>query len=314
MTTTPSGIYFIDSHDKSIYLFNGQLQNLSNQGGFASWAKNNISLTGNQWRPDFTTSDFVAYYDKLNQDVLWINNSTALAWSENLGAFTSFYSYEGTPFFCNLDDTGVWITNPYTTTDTPPVNVPCKLWKHQAGNYCNFFGQNRPYWMTLIGNPEPQMDKIFTNLEFRACVAGEGTTKVENSTTVFDKPFVPFDFLETWDEYQHGIAQIDIRSGHNLFKHHPDNTTGAGATLIRKFRIWRCDIPRDNVIMTSAQPSASTPTTYTKDVELGITRYSRRPMDRMRNPWLYLKLKKNVPQSGTLPRAEIHDVVMTYFE
>lgn len=292
ITTTPAGIYFMDSHDKSIYLFNGQLTNISNQGGFASWAKNNISLTGNQWRPDFSTSDFVAYYDKLNQDVLWINSETALAWSEKLGAFTSFYSYEGTPFFCNLDDTGVWITNPYTTTDTPPVNVPCKLWKHQAGDYCKFFNQNRPYWMTLVGNPEPQIDKIFTNLEFRATVDTDGTVSSGEFT-----PLLPFNSLETWNEYQHGLATLQNKSGHAATQH---NIADKTASLKRKFRIWRCDIPRDNVDVDAVT-----------EIPMGIFRKAKHPIDRMRNPWLYLKLTKNA--ENTMQRSEIHDLMMAYF-
>lgn len=314
MTTTPAGIYFTDSHDKSIYLFNGQLQNLSNLGGFASWAKNKIFLTGKQWNPNFDTSDFVTYYDKLNQDVLFINSETALAWSERLQAFTSFYSYESVPYFCNLDDTGIWVKKDADTL---------LLWKHQAGNYCSFFDldgvANKPYWMTLVGNPEPQMDKIFTNLEFRACVDGEGRgsgSGVSGDSSTFDEtfdytfhngggggtgkyvPYIPFDYLETWDEYQHGIAQINIRNGHDLSKHHANNFDGAGASLIRKFRIWRCDIPRSNAPLSM-------------DAGMNVFRKDIRPMDRMRNPWLYIKLMKNAYSNQ---RTEIHDIVMTYFD
>lgn len=314
MTTTPAGIYFMDSHDKSIYLFNGQLQNLSNLGGFASWTKNKIFLTGKQWNPNFDTSDFVTYYDKLNQDVLFINSETALAWSERLQAFTSFYSYESTPYFCNLDDTGIWVKKDADTL---------LLWKHQAGNYCSFFNldgvANKPYWMTLVGNPEPQMDKIFTNLEFRACVDGEGRgsgSGVSGDSSTFDEtfdytfhngggggtgkyvPYIPFDYLEVWDEYQHGIAQINIRNGHDLSKHHANNFDGAGASLIRKFRIWRCDIPRSNAPLSM-------------DAGMNVFRNDIRPMDRMRNPWLYIKLMKNAYSNQ---RTEIHDIVMTYFD
>ena len=53
---------------------------------------------------------------------------------------------------------------------------------------------------------------------------------------------------------------------------------------------------------------------YSTDADLGISRYIRRPMDRMRNPWLYMKLGKNAFEVGTHPRAEIHDVLMTYFD
>lgn len=326
MVTTPSGIYFMDSNDKSIYMFNGQLNNVSASGGFNAWCKNNIPASSIAWTPtDFNT--FKACYDRLNQDVLWVNKDTALAFSEKLGAFTSFYDYGNTPFLCNLDDTGIWIKAPYSYTDAQEqiVSVPCRLWKHQAGSYCQFFGTNKPYWMTLVGNPEPQMDKIFTNIEFRACVDGDGELNEETGKFT---PTLPFDSLETWDEYQHGIANLSIRNGHNAFKHH---TTDNNASLKRKFRIWRCDIPRDNVSIVTSQPILpENPTPeqqaaydadvirynqYLKDINMGISRYESHPNDRMRNPWLYLKLLKNIEidTDRFLPKAEIHDVVMTYF-
>ena len=313
VVSTPLGVYFMDSNNKGIYMFNGQLSNVTLTKGFSSWARQRIPSGDKLWNslspaygPD-GFSNFVSYYDKVNQDVLFIDKNEALAFSEKVMAFTSFYDYGGTPYFDNLDDTGIWIRNERTVPSgsSTPV-LTCTLHKHNAGLYCRFFEFNKPYSMTLIGNPEPQLDKIFTNLEFRACVDGEGTI----SSDVFT-PSLPFDFLETWDEYQHGTASLGIRNGHAASLHHLNNTTGEGASLKRDFRIWRCDIPRDNTPKTSEQMAGYN---YTLDTELGITRFSRRPMDRMRNPWLYLKLKKNAGSlANPLPRAEIHDMMMTYF-
>ena len=274
IANVPSGIYFMDSHGKNIYMFNGQLNNLSTIGGFNTWCKNNIPEVGSSWTPD-TFKDFVTYYDKKNQDILWINSEKALAYSEKLGAFTSFYDYGDTPYFSNFDDEGIWIRK------------DACLWQHQKGDYCKFFGTNKPYWMTLISNPEPQMDKIFTNLEFRAIVDGEGT---DEST-----PYLPFNTLETWNEYQHGITTLSNRNGHSAFIHH----SGSDSSLKRKFRIWRCDIPRDNAALAL-------------DEGLNIKRFKTHPIDRMRNPWLYLKLMKST--SGSNLRTEVHDIVMTYFD
>jgi hypothetical protein len=292
-STTPSGIYFMDSHNKSIYMFNGQLNNLSTAAGFNTWCKGNINLTKDGWNPE-GFGDFVGYYDKLNQDVLVINSSTALAYSEKIGAFTSFYDYGGASFFCNLDDTGLWIKD-YTEPGTTVTNS--KIWLHQGGEYCNFFGEQKPYGMLLVGNPEPLTDKIFTNLEFRACVDGEGETEESRY-----KPFLPFDYLETWNEYQHGVAELQWKNGDKLketMRHHLSDNT---AHLARKFRIWRCDIPRDNAETVNVFD-------YTFDDTFHNTRVGAR-IDRMRNPWLYIKLKKD---SDTDKRVEIHDMVMTYY-
>ena len=296
IAASPAGIYFIDSNDRSLFMFNGQLSNLSTAGGFNTWSKKNIT-TSSMWTPD-SFCNFVTYYDKQNQDVLFINRETALAFSEKMGAFTSFYDYGGSGYLCNIEDTSVWIKN----------DTANKLWIHQGGEYCNFFGEQKPYGMLLVGNPEPLTDKIFTNLEFRACVDGEGEFKIvdegtENEHKEFSgKFFLPFDYLETWNEYQHGVAKLQWKNGDKLketMRHHLlDNT----AHLARKFRIWRCDIPRDNAETVNVFD-------YTFDDTFHNTRVGVR-IDRMRNPWLYIKLKKD---SDTDKRVEIHDIVMTYY-
>lgn len=270
VVSTPNGIYFMDSNEKGIYLFNGQLSSLSTSGGFNSWLKN---------VDDF--NDFVACYDRQNQEVLFVNDDTALAYSEKFVCFTSFYDYGGESLFSNLDDIGLWADNN-------------GLWKHQAGEYCNFFGVNKPFSMTLIGNQEPQLDKIFTNMEFRACVEGEGT--YEEKTEKFT-PLLPFDTLEVWNEYQHGKLTLTNRNSGDRYSHGGDTSF-----LARKFRIWRCDIPRDNAPVGSDELSK------------GIKRFKPRPLDRIRNTWAYLKLKKEAASEGNfLSKVEIHDIVASYY-
>ena len=292
MAQTPYGIYFMDSNEKSIYLFNGQLDNLSTAKGFNSWAKQNIPPSEVRWNPrDF--ENFVAHYDKLNQEVLFVNKETALAYSEKFGCFTSFYDYGGVPFFNNFDDIGVWSCIDGETTG---------LYQHQAGEYCKFFGNNKPFSMTLVANQEPQLDKIFTNLEFRSCVDEDGTYGNNNKFTAL----LPFDSVEVWDEYQHGILSLSNRNASGNTREPLSSHGGSKGILARKFRIWRCDIPRDN-----APIDAST------ERLLGITRLSDKPraLDRIRNPWMYLKLKKEAEANVTksLNKTEVHDIMVTYF-
>lgn len=338
--TTPAGLYFMDSNAKGIFLFNGQLDNLTTSKGMNTWAKNNIS--SDTWDPS-SFGGFVSYYDQHNQDVLFINSSEALAYSEKIGTFTSFYSYGNAPFFCNLDDESLWLTYDYAIGSSTNINT--LLWHHQKGDYCRFFGNNKPYWMTLVCNPEPQKDKIFTNLEFRACIDGEGEdvtitedtaslstlprpkrvqVRIPNNTsedkgpttiTYVNKtryePYLPFDQLETWNEYQHGITALSNKHGKDLSKH--QYSSGDSSSLIRKFRIWRCDVPRDNVDSEGV---------FSRAFSL-IFKKSRKAhkIDRMRNPWLYVTLMKNAAVDDTvganfysLPRAEVHDLAMIYYE
>jgi len=108
--------------------------------------------------------------------------------------------------------------------------------------------------------------------------------------------------------------------GHDLMKHH---TLDAKSTLKRKFRMWRCDIPRDNYHFETypVKKEEETEIDYNTRVAIynlwlasennkGIFRHSRRSMDRMRNSWIYLKLEK---VTDTTQKCEIHDLVMTYF-
>lgn len=288
ITSGAAGLYFMDSDAKNIHVFNGQLGNVSLSNGFNAWSKLHIPAQGIKWTPIFPETNeqsaFVSYYDKKNQEVLFINHDLCLAYSEKFGAFTSFYDYQTTPFFNNLDDTGIWLR----------AN---QLWKHHAGDYCRFFGTLRPYSMVLVGNPEPQLDKIFTNIEFRACVDGDGTASGSDFT-----PYLPFDSLDTWNEYQHGIAYLNNMRYPWKAQHH---TSDNEASLIRKFRIWRCDIPRDNGDVVDTFDETFDDTFHP------ISRTSRHPLDRMRNPWLYLRLRKDEQDSNR--RAEIHDIIMTYF-
>ena len=291
---SPGGVYFMDSNDRSIYVFNGQLRNLSVQGGFNTWCKKNI-VTNIAWTPE-TFNNFVSYYDKQNQDVLFINKEIALAYSEKLGAFTSFYDYGYASYLCNVGNSSLWVKD---------TNSVSKLWKHQDGDYCNFFGDQKPYGMILISNPEPLTDKIFTNLEFRACVDAEGEFKTVDAGTETEHKefsgnfFLPFDYLETWNEYQHGLANLSYKNGTETMRHHLSDKS---AHLARKFRIWRCDIPRNNMESVDVFD-------YSFDYTFHNTRTTHN-IDRMRNPWLYIKLKKD---SDTDKRVEIHDMVMTYY-
>lgn len=242
---TPAGIYFIDDIAKGIYLFNGQLNNISDKLGFHSWI-NTASKSMNIWNPvDFNS--FVTYYDKSNNEILFISRDACLGYSELLNQFTSFYSYENTPYFSNLLDKGIWIRDN-------------KLWLHNEGDYNMFFGVYQPFYTTIIANPDMPVDKIFNNLEFRS----DSWDRKGNLLNV------TFDTLTVWNEYQQGISKLK-------------NTLGKPSNLKRKFRIWRANIPRAKT----------------------------NGRDRMRNPWLYIKLSM---EEENVNKTVLHDMIVHYFE
>ena len=207
---TSNGIYFIDDITKGIFLFNGGLDNLSDRLGFHSWI-NSRSNNTDVWSP-YRFNNFVTYYDKVNSDVFFISKDECLAFSEPLGQFTSFYSYEGSPYFSNIKDKGIFIH---------PYDGVYKLWMHNEGDYNMFFDKYCPFYTTIIANPDEPVDKIFDTIEFRS--DSWDSDSLLNST---------FDTLTVWNEYQRGITPLV-------------NTIGRPSSLKKKFRVWRALVPRD---------------------------------------------------------------------
>ena len=285
ITSTPSGLYFIDSYEKAIYTIGQSIGNLSSSQGFTTWCKQNIPSSDAMWSPE-NQDNFVTYYDKTTQDVYFINKDWCLTYSERIGTFTSFYNYDA-PYFCNLGDWGIWLSKQKNS----PAGEEDRyhIYQHRAGDYCNFFGKEYPFSITLVGNADSQIDKIFSTIDMRTTVDGEGEIyKIDKFNF-----FVPFDSIEVWNEYQHGIATLKntISMKHHLYK---DNE----ATIKRKFRMWRFDIPRDNAPVDKEVENAK-----------GIFRTKAHPMNRIRNPWMYLKLTN---EDSSSKRTEIHDIAMTY--
>lgn len=254
---SPKGLYFIDDVGKAIYLFNGEFHNLSDKFGFHSWINSTSPNTLSSWDPvNFTGK--VAYYDKTNGDVFFISASECLAYSEPLGCFSSFYSYNNVPYFVTLEDKGIWVSI------SKQFGGKYRLWRHnpEVENYNIFFDKYEPFYTTVIVSPDPTKDKIFNTLEFRA-----DTFDYLGTTYKADKTF---NKLTTWNEYQSGTSTLL-------------DTINKVSNLKKKFRMWRANIPRD--------------TTYKRD--------------RMRNPWLYLKLEKN---DSSIDKTILHDLTVTYFD
>lgn len=205
ITETPSGLYFIDNNNDSIYLYNGQLTSLSDNLGFSSWIQQN-SIKSKWNASDF--SNFITYYDKSNSDLYFINKDTCLCYSEILNQFTSFMSYEGIYPMFNISN------NLYSFKNN-------KLWEHFSGDYNMFYGEFKPYHITFVANSNSNYDKIFNTLEFRA--DSWDNNKLINNT---------FNSLDVWNEYQYGHSSLENRGMYS-------------SSLKKKFRVWRAIIPRD---------------------------------------------------------------------
>lgn len=204
IVNTASGFYFIDDINKCILHFNGQsFIDLSTTKQMYSWINKNISKS--PW--NLNSNSIRVLYDRNTSDIYFTNNKEALAFNEQLGAFSSFYSYPSVDWLFTLNSGSYQICK-------------SKVWKLQGGNlYSVFFNINEDYSLSVIANPEFQLDKIFDTLEFR-------TNGVESFNN-WEADSYPFNSLVTTNEYQTAIS-----------------TT---SSLKKKFRTWRWQVGRNNL-------------------------------------------------------------------
>lgn len=212
---TPSGIYFIDDEAKTINLFNGQVNIISDNAGMRSWLK-----TNHMFNPIYdmnNLSNFITHYDKINKDIYFINKDFALCYSELLQTFTSFYDYNNTANMFNISDGFFSIQKDLSLTDNE-----IHLWEQNAGSYNKFFNVNKGFYIKYLVNPEPTLDKIFDTIDLRA--------DVFNSSNIYLPGVKPFSSITAQTEYQNATQNTNDTN----FK--------------QKFRVWRGLIPRANSI------------------------------------------------------------------
>lgn len=251
---TPNGVMFTDNYTDTIWNFDGKLNNLSELGGTKWWIKENHS--SNEWRPYSTENNNIrTFYDSSYNDVYFTpgldTNSVndALCYSFILGGFMSQFSYGGTQAMFNFNDKFMSLRH---------TNDGLKLYTNFKGDYNNFFGEIKGWNFSFISNDNPLMTKVFDTVEL--------TTDHWNNEGLLNT--FPVNYIEVSNEYQNGYATFD------------------SINMRKKFRIWRCLIPR-------------------KD----STR------QRIRNPWSMVKLGWDPLLSdgdNQNNKAMIHDVSVKY--
>jgi hypothetical protein len=216
IVTTPNGLYFVDYFNKSIYRFNGQLEDISTPNGFRSWCYENLNSTAN----------IIGYYDVKNKEVMYYIGDTRfkldndlkptwLGFSELTGAFSSFYTYPKA-WFANVQDQGLWLLS---------VDTGTTVFTHQTGNYNQLLGSTASkYGLTVIPRQDSNTVKTFNNVEFRA--------DFYNGNNLDDNHH--FDTISAETEYQTRTPETLTYS-----QYRPSN-------LKKKFRTWRANIPRVN--------------------------------------------------------------------
>jgi len=236
---TTQAVYFIDDENKSIYMWGGGQEapiNITDKNGFNAWIRKALKENG-QW----TFDNFITYFNNSTSDVYFVNNDNCLTFNEIVNEFTSFYSYENTPYLQTLNKEFYMFRN--------EVNG-VTMWQQHGGEYNSFFGVDQPFSITVLANDKGVYDKIFNTVDFRSNTWS--WDRVENKWV--NQFATDFKKIEAWTEYQHGLNSLFPRQA-------------ALSELKKKYRIWRANIPRNNL-----------------DDNIRVQR------DRIRNPWAYIKL------------------------
>lgn len=207
ITTTPNGLYFIDAINKSFYKLgiDASIQDLCVLGGMKSWG---LSTLDNTWK---------CWYDPYSQEVVITNPNTSLLYSDIFNRFQCFTSYNDIYKVLSLHG----ITYLFKETKTWQ-SIYYNLWRKNAINSPTFFGTKRSIEIEVVANPEPLLDKTFTNIEFRADGFNNGNYA----------PDASFTSIRVWNEYQN-TGTVKLTKWNDKL-----------SNLKKKFRIWHIDIPR----------------------------------------------------------------------
>ena len=214
---TTRAVYFIDDENKSIYMWGGGGEapiNITDKNGFNSWIRK--ALAENK---EWTFDNFVTYDNNSTSDVYFVNKDYCLSFNELLNEFSSFYSYESTPYLHSINKEYFMLRN-----DGSFVT----MWQQHSGDYNSFFGELKPFSITVLANDKGIYDKVFNTVDFRSNTWSNISGEWENCfNTDFKK-------IEVWTEYQHGMSQLNLRMG-------------VLSELKKKYRLWHANIPRNNM-------------------------------------------------------------------
>lgn len=267
ITTAPSGLYFIDSINKSLYRLgiDASIQDLCILGGMKSWGLSAIDSTWKCW------------YDSYSQEIILTNPSTSLLYSDIFNRFQCFASYNDIHRVLSLHGT----TYMFKKTQISQ-SIYYNLWKKNAVNSPIFFSVKHPIEVEVIANPEPLLDKTFTNIEFRA----------DGFTDGVYSPDASFTSIRVSNEYQ-DTGTVKLTKWNSKL-----------SNLKKKFRIWHIDIPRSKKIIPST--TAINTKNYSQGTGLPLIINTR---DRIRNPWCIINLKSNMKD---MDKFIVHDLQIQY--
>ena len=212
---TGSGLYYYDSINNKIMLYSGQEMPLSDIKGISSYLRDNAYINLQEVNTPLLGTGMVGAYDSANSRILFtfLGGATdfTISYNELLQAFESFHSFTPDLYMSHKGRVFSLYNNK-------------KIYVHNKGNYNTFYGTYQDSSVTLLLSPVPEINKVFTNMEFDTLVAN-ATTGVEIT------PRQTVKSIRVWNEYQDS-GVIGLTSGVNV---------------IDRLRKWRLQIPRSAI-------------------------------------------------------------------
>lgn len=207
--TTPSGIYYYDTINRSIMQISSGVKNLTELAGMHSFMTNNTAFEDLSNDNPILLKGVSIGYNNLDNEVYFTfnqrENKFTLALYELKNIFTSFYDYVPSIYICKGQR--IMSTGPDKTS----------IWQHFLGKRNSFYGVTYPSSITFLASPDS--DSTFNNVDYRMemkNIAGE------------DLPNTTLSSARLWNEYQDtGEVSLILRKN-----------------LKRRFRNWNIIMPR----------------------------------------------------------------------
>lgn len=227
-------LYFNDDLNSKIFAYDGQFHCLNEEFGIQTL--NNKLFKNVVWNPnDFGNTKL--NIDRYTADIHYTGDDIDIAFNENIGNFTSLYSYEALPYISTIGQHTIGFQNKSGNT---------YLHFLREGNYNQFFDIYTPFYTTVIINNNSLVTKMLSNVEFssEAYSLNNGSLLPQHNYT--------FSHVEFYNDYQRNKVKIDYKLyGQSLLK--------------RKFRIWRINRFRNYTRMHNRNyDMISNPWTYLK--------------------------------------------------
>lgn len=172
VSKSSDAITFIDANKRKIYMFNGQsltpISDTKGQRGFINKVLHGDILTTDN--PIIATG-IVTTYDYLNNEFLYtfhgegisggepVAEQYTLVFSDITGAFSAHYDFKP---YIYINNNNIFYTPLAGSND----NNRTKLYLHNVGNYCEFYGTIYPSSVKTVINKNPLNTKVFDNLSW----------------------------------------------------------------------------------------------------------------------------------------------------